>query len=307
MKKKLCVLCALLMVASVAVFAAGCGDSGSSSNNAAGPGAESSSSEGDAFEGGGTASADDSLNELQKKGQLVLGCDDEFPPMGFRDATGNLTGFDIELAQAVADRLGVELIAKPIDWSTKEMELTSGNIDVIWNGYSITEDRNKQVEFTKPYLANEQLLVVKASSDIQTKGDLSGKIVGVQSESAALELLAADTDFEGTLGEVREYGDYQDALLDLKSSSRIDAVGVDKILIEYVMLQEPGTYRILDESLGSEYFGIGLRQGSVSLREAIDNVLDEMQKDGTTDAICEKWFTENIVIRDVPKLTASDF
>ncbi|MDR1953044.1 MAG: amino acid ABC transporter substrate-binding protein [Clostridiales Family XIII bacterium] len=290
MKKKICVALAVLLIAGVAVFAAGCG--GDSDNSSTGK---------------TTADEDTSLKDIQDAGVLILGCDDEFPPMGFIDENGELTGFDIDLARGVAERLGVQLEVKAIDWGSKELELQNKNIDVIWNGYTIDADRNEQVEFTKPYLNNEQLLVVKADSAVQGKADLADKVVGVQIDSAAEKLVNGDAAFSGSLKEVRTYDDYQQALIDLKSSDRIDAVAVDKILINYVMLQEPGTYRVLSEALGDEYYGIGCRKGSISLREAIDEALDEMQKDGTTDTICAKWFDSNIVVRDVPKLIPSDF
>jgi polar amino acid transport system substrate-binding protein len=252
-------------------------------------------------------SSDTSLSDIQDAGVLVLGCDDEFPPMGFVDENGELVGFDLELAAAVAEKLGVKLEAKPIDWDTKELELSGGNIDIIWNGYSITEERNDKVEFTKPYLNNKQVIVVKADSDIQSKGDLAGKVVGAQVGSYAEELINDDTEFLGALKELRGYDTYQQSLIDLESSDRIQAVGVDKVLVEYVMTKEPGKFRILDEDLGDDLYGIGCPKGGVALREAIDKALDELQEDGTIDKICAKWFTGNIVVRDLPKLTAADF
>ncbi|MDR1778553.1 MAG: amino acid ABC transporter substrate-binding protein [Clostridiales Family XIII bacterium] len=278
MKRKVCAALAAVLVLSVVLFAAGCGK-------------EEASTE------------DTSLTSIQERGTLILGCDDEFPPMGFVDESGEIVGFDIDLAKAVAEKLGVELVVKPIDWETKELELSNGNIDVIWNGYSITADRNKNVEFTKPYLNNSQVLVVRADSDVQTKADLVGKIVGAQVESAAEELLLADDVLGDAVKEVRTYDDYQLALIDLKGSDRIDAVAVDKILIEYIMSKDPDSYRILDETLGDEFFGIGCRAGEVALREAIDLALDELKEDGSTEVICSKWFDHDIVIRDIDKLT----
>jgi polar amino acid transport system substrate-binding protein len=254
------------------------------------------------------APADGSLQAILDKGELVLGCDDAFPPMGFIGDGDEIVGFDIDLARAVAGKLGVELVVKPIDWEAKEMELLSGNIDVIWNGYSITADRIEKVTFTKPYLNNAQMLVVRADSDVASKGDLAGKVVGAQIESAAESLVKEDTAFNDSLGELRTYDDYQDALNDLKSSTRIDAVAVDKILIEYIMQQSPDTFKTLDESLGDEYFGIGCRQGEDSLADAIDKALDDLKEDGETKRISESWFSgDDIVVRDVPRLTAADF
>jgi len=257
-------------------------------------------------EGSGNGTEDLSLAKIQEKGTLVLGCDDAFPPMGFRDQNGEIVGFDIDLAKAVAKKLDVELEVKAINWDTKEMELNNGNIDVIWNGFTITAERNKQVEYTKPYLNNAILLAVNADSDIQSKADLEGGIVGYQVQSSADDAIKADKDFYTSLGEAREYDTYQDALLDLDVSDRLDAVAVDKILIGYIMAQEPGKYRILEETLGDEYYGIGCPKGAVALREAVDNALDELMEDGTIDEISNQWFGSNIVIRDVQKLTQED-
>lgn len=249
---------------------------------------------------------DTSLSDIQQKGTLVVGIDDQFPPMGFVGEDGEITGFDVELSKLVAEKLGVEAVIQPIEWAAKEMELNSGNIDVIWNGYTITADRNEQVEFTKPYLNNEQVLVVAKDSTYQTKADLAGKIVGAQAESSGLAALKADPELSETVAEIPEFDDYLMALMDL-STSRLDAVAIDKILIGYTMSKNPDDYRVLDESLADEYYGIGCAKGAVALREAIDKALDELYEDGTIEELSIKWFDENIVIRDVDKLTAEDF
>lgn len=291
MTKKKRVNLLLILVLILSIIATGCGGNAEEPNG------------GDVD---ANADVDTSLTDLQAKGTLIVGCDDSFPPMGFIGDDGELTGFDLELAALVAEKLGVEAVPQAIDWNTKEMSLNSGMIDVIWNGYTITKDRNEKVEYTKPYLNNEQVLVVAEKSDYQKKSDLEGKIVGAQVESAGLDALNADADFSGTLKDIPEYDDYLYALLDLEIG-RIDAVAVDKVLIGYTIQQQPGKYRILDEGLVDEYYGIGCAKGSVALREAIDKALDELWEDGSIEALSIKWFDENIVIRDVEKLTAADF
>lgn len=282
MFKKLSLLLVLVLVMSI--FAVGCG--GDTNETA--------------------ADVDSSLTDLQERGTLIVGVDDAFPPMGFIGEDGEITGFDVELAKMVAEKLGVETMIQPIDWSAKEMELKGGNIDVIWNGYTITAERNEKVEYTKPYLNNQQVLVVAANSSYQKKEDLEGKTVGAQVESAGLDALNADEAFVSSLVDLPEYDDYLYALMDLETGG-IDAVAVDKILIGYTMQQQPGKYRVLDEGLADEYYGIGCAKGSVALREAIDNALDELWEDGSIEELSTKWFGENIVIRDVEKLTAEDF
>lgn len=250
--------------------------------------------------------ADTSLTDLQAKGTMVVGIDDQFPPMGFVGDDGQLTGFDVELAKLVAEKLGVEAKIQPINWDSKEMELNNGNIDVIWNGYTILPDRIENVEFTKPYLNNEQVLVVANDSPYMTKDDLKGKTVGAQTDSSGLSALQADTEFSGTLADMPTYDDYLMALMDL-SNGRLDAVAIDKIFIDYTMQKQPGKYRVLDGSLSDEYYGIGCAKGSVALREAIDKALDDLYADGSIDKLSTEWFGENIVIRDVDRLTADDF
>jgi polar amino acid transport system substrate-binding protein len=292
----------MLLALYIAVSMAACGAGDDAKESADAPADQATQTDTD------EQSGDDSLQKILDKGELVLGCDDAFPPMGFIGENDEIVGFDIDLAEAVADKLGVDLVVKPIDWEAKEMELQSGNIDVIWNGYSITVDRIDKVTFTKPYLNNAQLLVVRSDSDIASKGDLAGKIVGAQIESAAEALVKDDANFNDSLEELRIYDDYQDALNDLKSSTRIDAVAVDKILIEYIMQQSPDTFKTLDESLGDEYFGIGCRKGEEALADAIDKALDDLKADGGTKSVSERWFSsDDIVIRDVPRLQATDF
>lgn len=290
MFKKVSFLMAIILIMSL--FAVGCGG-------------------GEEEPAGGTdeqqaADADTSLADLQAKGTMVVGIDDQFPPMGFVGDDGELTGFDVELAKLVAEKLGVEAVIQPIDWTAKEVELNGGKIDVIWNGYSIYAERIEKVEMTKPYLNNQQFLAVAQDSPYQTKEDLEGKIVGAQAMTSGLDALHADPVLSTGAAEITEYDDYLMALLDL-GTTRLDAVAVDKVLIGYVMAQEPGKYRVLDGPLSDEYYGIGCPKGAVALREAIDTALDELYEDGSIEELSTKWFGKNIVIRDVDRLTVDDF
>lgn len=285
MKKKLCLL--LVMILAISALAMGCGGSDSGSGS------------------GGDASSDTSLTDIQAKGTLVLGCDNEFPPMGFVDENGELTGFDIELAGLVCEKLGVTLEATPIDWATKEAQLQGGSIDVIWNGYTITQARDKKVEYTKPYLNNAVVIAVKADSDIQTIDDLKDKVIASQSESSGLAAVNKNEFLTANAKEMKEYNTFTEAMLDLQSV-RVDAVAIDKVVANYMIKQTPGTYRLLDETLGDELYGIGCRKGAVALREAIDNALDELNEDGSIETLSNKYFGTNVVIRDVEKLATED-
>ncbi len=171
---------------------------------------------------------DDSLQKIKDKGEIILGLDVGFKPMGFYDDAGNIVGFDIDLAKEVASRLGVTLKLQPIDWNSKEMELSAGNIDMIWNGMSITPERAENMNISKPYLNNRMVIIASADSGIATKADLSGKKVAVQAGSSALDCINAEPDVAATFT-LNEYPDNPTAFLDLKAG-RVDALVVDEVV-----------------------------------------------------------------------------
>lgn len=226
--------------------------------------------------------------------KIVVGLDDNFPPMGFRDEKNELVGFDIDLAKEAAKRLGMQVEFKPIDWNSKEVELNSKKIDVLWNGLTITEDRKKNIAFTKAYMENRQIIVVLPNSNIKTKANLAGKTVGVQDGSSSVDALNNDAATLKTFKELKKYPDNVNALLDLKAG-RVDAVVVDEIVGRYYTNKKPGEYTILSDNFGSEEYGVGLRKDDTQLLEKIQKALDDMKKDGTSAEISKKWFGENIV------------
>ncbi len=238
---------------------------------------------------------DTSIEDIKAKGHFVLGLDDSFPPMGFRDEAGNIVGFDIDLAKEAAKRIGVELKIQPVEWSGVILSLNKGDIDCIWNGMTIKPERAEKIDFSKPYLANTQAVAVLADSDITEKKDLEGKSIGVQLGSPSEDVIAADETVGGKTGEIRKYGKYPEALLDL-SAGRIDAVVGDAILLRYYLAKKPGKYKVISDNFGAEEYGIGFRKSDDSFRQAIDNALDEMRKDGTAAEISNKWFGDNIVL-----------
>lgn len=180
------------------------------------------------------AEDDTSLTDLLERGTLIVGLDASFPPMGYMDENNEIVGFDVDLAREVATRMGVELELKPIEWDAKEMELSSGNIDCIWNGMSITDERVENMFIAKPYLANAQIVIVAADSGINTLADMAGKIVGLQKESSAKEALDANTEVAESVAEVKEFDNNLNAYLDLQSG-RIDCFVVDKVVGEYIL------------------------------------------------------------------------
>ncbi|MEG0377879.1 MAG: amino acid ABC transporter substrate-binding protein, partial [Eubacterium sp.] len=223
---------------------------------------------------------------------FVMGLDDSFPPLGFRDEQNNIVGFDVDLATEVAKRMGMEPKMQVINWDTKELELDSGNIDVIWNGLTMTEERQKAMDFTKPYLKNDQVIVVKKDSGLTKKADLEGKNVGLQKGSSAYDAFQAD-DIHTKVANMNEYPENVSAFQDL-GIGRIDAVIVDSVVARYYISSEKADYVVLDESLSPELYGVGVKKGNTEMRDKIQKALDEMVADGTAAKISEKWFGENI-------------
>lgn len=180
---------------------------------------------------------DASLQYILDKGELILGLDETFPPMGYRDANGDIIGFDIDLATEVCSRLGVKLKLQPINWDSKEMELNSKTIDCIWNGMSITDERINGMDLSTPYIANKQIIIVKSDSGISTKADLAGKTVGAQQGSSAVDAISAEPDVKASFGSLNEYASNDEAFLDLKAG-RIDVLVVDEVYGRYMISQD---------------------------------------------------------------------
>jgi len=226
--------------------------------------------------------------------KIVIGLDDNFPPMGFRDDKNELVGFDIDMAKEAAKRMGDTVEFKPIDWNAKEAELNSKRVDALWNGLTITEERKANIAFTSPYLANRQIIVVTANSPIKTKADLAGKIVGVQDGSSAVEAVQKDEAVAKSIKELKKFGDNVTALMDL-SAGRLDAMVVDEVVGRYYTAKKPGEYVVLDDNFGTEDYGVGVRKDDTALLGKIESTLADMKKDGTAAQISTKWFGRNIV------------
>ncbi len=180
---------------------------------------------------------DASLQYILDKGELILGLDETFPPMGYRDANGDIIGFDIDLATEVCSRLGVKLKLQPINWDSKEMELSGKTIDCIWNGMSVTDERINGMDLSTPYIANKQIIIVKSDSGISTKADLAGKTVGAQQGSSAVDAISAEPDVKASFGSLNEYASNDEAFLDLKAG-RIDVLVVDEVYGRYMISQD---------------------------------------------------------------------
>ncbi|KYZ78114.1 amino acid ABC transporter substrate-binding protein [Anaerosporomusa subterranea] len=226
--------------------------------------------------------------------KIVVGLDDNFPPMGFRDEKNNIIGFDVDMAKEATKRLGMAVEFKPIDWSSKEAELSSKRVDVLWNGLTITEKRKENILFTKPYMENKQVIIVTANSKVKGKADLAGKAVGVQDGSSSVDAITKEAAILKSFKELKKYPDNVAALLDLKAG-RIEALVVDEIVGRYYIAKKPGDYAVLSDHFGAEEYGVGLRKDDKELLTKLQKALDEMKQDGTSAKISKQWFGENIV------------
>ena len=225
-------------------------------------------------------------------GTLIVGFDQDFPPMGFVGDDGEYTGFDLELAQEVAKRLGLEYKAQPIAWDSKDMELESGNIDCIWNGFTMT-GREDDYTWTEPYMANQQVFVVANDSDINSQAELAGKIVEVQADSSAEAALKEAPELTATFKELLTTADYNTAFMDLEQGA-VDAIAMDVIVAGYQIQQRNADFKILDDSLSEEEYGVGFKKGNTELRDKVQSTLEEMAEDGTLQEVSEKWFSKDV-------------
>ncbi|MBS0468830.1 MAG: amino acid ABC transporter substrate-binding protein [Proteobacteria bacterium] len=226
--------------------------------------------------------------------KIVVGLDDNFPPMGFRDEKNELVGFDIDMAREAAKRLGLTVEFKPIDWSAKEAELSGKRVDALWNGLTITEERKQNIAFTAPYMENHQIIVVPASSAISSKADLAGKVVGAQEGSSAVDAIKKEDAVFKSFKDFKTFGDNVTALMDL-TTGRLDAVVVDEVVGRYYVAKKPDQYKVLDDNFGTEEYGVGVRKDDTELLDKLNKALGGMKADGTAAKISEQWFGKNII------------
>lgn len=237
---------------------------------------------------------DDSLEAILEEEVFVLGHTD-YPPFGMLDE-GESIGFDIDMAEEVTKRLGVELETKYIDWDSKQFELDNKNIDAIWNGFTITEAREKEVTFTQPYFDNHIVMMSLKGNTYESLDDLAGKVVGVELQSSGQIALEEKEDVNASLKEMMKYTSVSEALMALKTGG-IDVIVVDENFARYVSSKESELYEISEARFNPENYGVGLRKGSVALAEKIDEIIDEMIEDGSAGEISKKWFGEDLISR----------
>ena len=240
-----------------------------------------------------TASESSEAVKTDSKNTFTVGFDQDFPPMGFVGDDGQFTGFDLEVAAEVAKRMGKEIKYQPIAWDSKDRELSSGTIDCIWNGFSI-QGREDKYTWSKPYMKNDQVFVVKSDSGIDSIEDLAGKKVEVQTDSSAEAALKEDPDMVKTFGSLQTVADYNTGFMELDMGS-FDAIAMDSVVANYQITKRGGnSFTVLDTPLASEEYGVGFKLGNEALRDEVQAKLDEMKADGSLKTISEKWFGKDV-------------
>ncbi|HEM6115692.1 amino acid ABC transporter substrate-binding protein [Streptococcus pluranimalium] len=240
----------------------------------------------------------DNWKTYQEKKTITIGFDNTFVPMGYKDKSGKNVGFDIDLANAVFKEYGIKVKWQAINWDLKETELDNGNIDMIWNGYSVTKEREEKVAFTNSYMKNEQVLVSKKSSNITDFKDMKDKVLGAQSGSSGYEAFSANPkvlkDFVKD-GDATQYETFTQALIDLKND-RIDGLLIDRVYANYY-LQEEGDidqYNIVTGDFEGEAFAVGARKADKTLVNKVNAAFKKLYEEGKFQEISNKWFGEDV-------------
>ena len=276
---------AMLLTGVMAISLAACGGSSGASTSTDNAAAEPAAEE--------TAAADAAAADEDT--EFVVGFDAEYPPYGYLDeATGDYTGFDLELAEELCKRRGWTLKKQPINWDNKDAEIDSGTIDCIWNGMTYT-GREAAYTWSKPYVNNSIVIAVLADSEIQTPADLAGKVVIVQSDSSAETALQSEelAALAGTFADLQRNPSYNTCFTDMKSGA-VDAVAVDIGVARYQMRNNPDTFRVLEEPISTEQYAIAFKLGNEALRDQVQETYDEMLADGTVMKIAEKYADDNL-------------
>ena len=245
----------------------------------------------------------DNWNDFQTDKKVVIGFDNTFVPMGFQDKSGKDVGFDIDLANAVFEKYGIKVQWQAINWDLKETELKNGNIDLIWNGYSKTDERESIIQFTKQYMVNEQVIVVKKSKNIKAISDLKDKVLGAQNGSSGYDTFNSSPEVLKNIvknNDATQYESFNEALIDLEND-RIDALLIDKVYANYYLKQQNklDDFNILNAGFDSESFAVGARKADITLVKKINEAFYELYREGKFQEISNKWFGEDVATEEV--------
>ena len=245
----------------------------------------------------------DNWNDFQNYKKVVIGFDNTFVPMGFQDKSGKNIGFDIDLANSVFEKYGIKVEWQAINWDLKETELKNGNIDLIWNGYSKTEERESIIQFTNQYMVNEQVIVTKKSKNIKSTNDLKNKILGAQNGSSGYDTFNEKPEVLKNIvknNNATQYESFNEALIDLEND-RIDALLIDRVYANYYLKQQNklDDYNIINAGFDSEAFAVGARKADITLVNKINEAFFELYSEGKFQEISNKWFGEDVATKEV--------
>lgn len=278
----------LCTVVASAFMLGGCGNDGDSAADKAANTTKDKDNSGDSDE---NTDEDDSLQKVLDAHQFVLGLDATFKPMGYTNEDDEIVGFDIDVAEEMCARLGVDLVKEPINWETKEQDLNVGKIDCIWNGMSINASRKKEMNLSEPYMKNSMVFVVPGSSEAKKMKDLKKKTIAVQNGSSAQEILE-DSDLADSI-KVTALATNVEALQQM-DAGMVDAVFLDSVVANYEISSSGKDYVILPDGLEEEEYAIGFRKEDQALRDKVQDILHEMKEDGTLAEISIQWFGNDI-------------
>lgn len=229
----------------------------------------------------------------ETKETIIIGMDETFAPMGFLDENNEVIGFDVDLAKETMNRLGYEVEFQSIDWSMKETELNTKNIDLIWNGYAVTPERAEKVLLSEPYLESSQAIFVRKDSDIQKKSDLEGKLLSTQQSSSSIDKIKEDPSgiYDKLGGDLVLYPSNNNSFMDLEAG-RVDAIVVGSEYGRYYVKQagKEDVFRVLEDDFGQDEMAVALRKEDTALKQEIDDTIAEIKADGTFDEIYDDWF-----------------
>lgn len=255
---------------------------------ACGGGAEEDPATDDAAENAG--SEEDLLAKVQEEGTLVIGTEGTYPPFTFHDASGELTGFDVEIAREVAERLGVEAEFLETQWDAMFAGLDAGRFDMVANQVGINPERQESYEFSDPYITSTAVLVVaEDDTEIQSFEDLDGKL---SAQSLTSNYAETATSFGAELEGVEGFNQ----AIELLNSGRVDATVNDNLTVLDFLKQRPDAQvKVVDESEDAAQSGLLFRQDSGAIVDEVNKALADMIEDGTYDEISEEWFGENVL------------
>ena len=233
---------------------------------------------------------------IEKNGKIIVGLDATFAPMGFTDKDDNIVGFDVDLAKAVGEKLGVEMEFKSIDWDAKYTELDAKNIDCIWNGMSATPERAEKLSLSKEYF-NNKIVVMTLNDEVKVakSEDLANYNVGIQADSSALEVVKEDKAYDKFKDKIKEYKSYDDAITDMQAG-RMDCVVIDEVLGNYKNTKMKNALKECKYNFGDDFYAIGFRKDDKELTKKVNDALQELIDDGEAAKISKKWFGKDLVI-----------